>query len=64
MSEKGYFEKATKFTQYDEGVIDRSSYGSSDDPMRVFLKETLRKEAGSLAGETVLDIGSGSGAMG
>ena len=63
MNEKGYFEKAVNFTQYDKGEIDWSSYGKGDDPTRKFFKEILRNEILSLEGKSVLDIGSGSGAM-
>lgn len=62
-TEKGYLEKAVNFAQYDEGEIDWSSYGSEDDPTRKFFKQILREEVKSLQGKSVLDVGSGSGAM-
>ena len=60
---KGYFDKAVDPSQYDKEEMQWKEYGQKDDPVRVFYKDVLRSEIGSLENKKVLDIGSGSGAF-
>jgi SAM-dependent methyltransferase len=55
-----FFSKATNQKQYDLSEMKWDDEGI-DSPMRLFFASQLEKVLGDLSGETVLDIGSGTG---